>query len=135
MEQSLQNVPIFQGCTRRQLLTIARISKVIEVPAGTTLAHVGEPGDEFFIILRGRARVEVPPGRRMRLAPGDFFGEMSLLDGEPRSATVAAETGLRLLVIHRDAFGILLRRVPYLTYKLLLTLLQRVRQAEKSLLA
>ena len=73
--------------------------------------------------------------KRLRLGPGDFFGEMSLLDGGPRSATVVAETPLRLLVIPRRAFWTLLTKVPQLNQKILVTLSQRVRQAEKSLLA
>ncbi len=84
------------------------------------------------MILDGRARVEVSTRRRLRLGRGDFFGEMSLLDGEPRSATVVAETPLRLLVIHRRGFWILLREVPELTRTILVTLSQRVRQAERS---
>ncbi len=131
----LENVPIFDACTRRQLLEVVRISEVIEVPAGKTLARAGEPGHEFYLILEGTARVEVSARKSRRLGPGDFFGEMSLLDGEPRSATVVTETPMRLLVIHRRSFWTLLSEIPHLTYKILVTLCQRVRQLEKSLRA
>ena len=131
--ERLQEVPIFQRCTRRQLRAIARITGVFDAPAGSILTRAGEPGREFFLILEGTARVEVPPRKRVRLGPGEFFGEMSLLDGEPRSATVVAETGLRMLVINGRHFWELLKEVPELTYTIMATLSRRLRQAEKSL--
>ena len=77
--------------------------------------------------------MEIPPRKRSRLSPGDFFGEMSLLDGEPRSATVRAETDVRLLVIQRLNFQVVLREVPDLLHKILVTLTRRVRHLERSL--
>jgi CRP-like cAMP-binding protein len=97
------------------------------------LARSGAPGDEFFLILDGSARVEVSPRKRSRLKPGEYFGEMSLLDGGPRSASVIAETPLRLLVIKRRDFSTLLREAPELTQSLLATLSRRLRHAEASL--
>jgi CRP-like cAMP-binding protein len=129
----LEDVGLLSGCSRRQLRAIARISEVIEVPAASVLARAGQPGDEFFLILDGSARVEVSPRKRSRLEPGQYFGEMSLLDGGPRSASVTAETPLRLLVIKRRDFTTLLREAPELTQSLLATLSQRVRQAEAPL--
>ncbi|HXH82522.1 MAG TPA: cyclic nucleotide-binding domain-containing protein [Candidatus Tectomicrobia bacterium] len=129
----LEEVALFDGCSRRQLRAIAKISEVVEVPAGTVLARAGQPGDEFYLILDGSARVEVSARKRARLSPGSYFGEMSLLDGGPRSATVVAETPLRLLVIKRRDFSTLLREAPELTQNLLTTLSRRVRQAEQAL--
>jgi len=71
--------------------------------------------------------------KRHRLRPGEFFGEMSLLDGEPRSATVKAETDLRVLVISRANFWQLLREVPELTQKMLVNLSRRLRDLENAL--
>jgi CRP/FNR family transcriptional regulator, cyclic AMP receptor protein len=129
----LEEVGLLAGCSRRQLRAIARISEVIEVPAATVLARAGAPGEEFFLILDGSARVEVSPRKRSRLEPGQYFGEMSLLDGGPRSASVTAETPLRLLVIKRRDFTTLLKAAPELTQSLLTTLSQRVRHAEAGL--
>jgi CRP-like cAMP-binding protein len=131
--ERLEDVNLLAGCSRRQLRAIARISEVIEVPAATVLARAGTAGDEFFLILDGSARVEVSPRKRSRLEPGQYFGEMSLLDGGPRSASVIAETPLRLLVIKRRDFTTLLREAPELTQSLLATLSQRVRHAEASM--
>ncbi len=131
----LRKIPIFQGCSRKQLVAVARIADITDVPAGKALTLAGEPGNEFSIILDGTARVGVWGRKRVRLGPGDFFGEMSLLDGEPCSATVVAETPLQLLVIPRRAFWAVLSKVPALTRQILIALSRRVRQAEKSLLA
>jgi CRP-like cAMP-binding protein len=128
----LEAVPLLAECTRRQLKAVARITEVIEVPAGTALARQGQPGNEFYLIVDGSARVEVSPRKRSRLAPGAYFGEMSLLDGGERSATVVAETAMRLLVIKRRDFATLLREAPELTQSILATLSRRVRQAEQT---
>ncbi len=131
----LQKIPVFQGCSRQQLVAVARIVDITDVPAGKALTLAGETGSDFSIILDGTARVGVWGRKRVRLGPGDFFGEMSLLDGEPCSATVVAETPLRLLVIPHQGFWTLLTKLPGLTRQILVTLSRRVRQAEKSLLA
>jgi CRP-like cAMP-binding protein len=129
----LQRVHLFEACSSRQLRAIARIAEVQEVPAGTVLARTGEPGDRFFVIVDGAARVEVSPQNQGRMGPGSFFGEISLLDGEPRSATVVADTAMRLLVIPRRDFVTLLREVPSLTERMLITLCQRLRSAERAM--
>ena len=126
-----EEVPILEGCSQRQLRHIARITRVLDAAAGTVLVRRGEPGDEFFVILDGTLRVDVSPGNSVRLGPGAFFGEMSLLDGGTRSATVVSETPVRLLVVDRENFPVLCREVPDLTEILSVTLSRRVRQAEK----
>src|SRR6266852_6231709 len=101
--ERLKDVRIFEECSQRQLRCIARIARVVDAPAGTMLTRADEPGDEFFLILDGTASVDVATETRGPLRPGAVFGEMSLLDGGPRSATIVAETPVRLLVISRCA--------------------------------
>jgi CRP/FNR family transcriptional regulator, cyclic AMP receptor protein len=127
----LKEVPIFEGCSQRQLQRVARIARVLDAPAGSVLTRIGDPGDEFFVILDGTVSVDVAGGRPLPLRPGSFFGEMSLLDGGPRSATVVTDTPVRLLVVNRGDFSVLRREVPELTQTLLVTLSRRVRQAEE----
>jgi CRP/FNR family cyclic AMP-dependent transcriptional regulator len=129
--ERLKEVPIFEGCSQRQLRGVAKIARVFDVASDTVLARAGEPGDEFFLIIDGTARVEVSPEKQVLLHPGEFFGEMSILDGGPRSATVTANTSIRLLVISRRHFSMLVKDVPGLTQTLLVTLSRRVRQAEE----
>jgi len=126
----LEEVALLEACSHKQLRAVARITEVRELPAGSTLARAGEPGNEFFLIVDGSARVDVSARKRSRLGPGDYFGEMSLLDGGPRSASVVAETPVRLLVINRRDFTTLLREAPGLTQNLLMTLSKRLRNAE-----
>ena len=127
--ERLKEVPLFEGCSQRQL--VAKIARVFDVAADTVLTRAGEPGDEFFLIIDGTARVDVSAEKHVPLHPGEFFGEMSLLDGGPRSATVVAGTPVRLLVISRRHFSVLFKEVPGLTQTLLITLSKRVRQAEE----
>lgn len=129
----LQRIPILESCTNRQLRAIARIAEVREAPAGQVLTQIGEPGDQFFMIVDGSARAEVSPQQQHRIGPGEFFGEMSLLDGGPRSATVITDTPVRLLLIRRRDFSSLLKEVPALALQIMVTLCRRVRQAEKAL--
>ena len=129
--ERLKEVSLFEECSQRQLRSVARIARVFDVAAGTVLTRAGEPGDEFFLIMDGTARADVSADKHVLLHPGQFFGEMSLLDGGPRSATVVAETSIRLLVISRRHFSGLLREVPGLIQTILVTLSQRVRQAEE----
>ena len=129
--ERLREVSMFETCSQRQLRSVARIARVFDVAAGTRLTRAGEPGDEFFLIIDGTVRAEVSADKHVQLHPGEFFGEMSLLDGGPRSATVIADTPARLLVISRRHFSGLLKDVPGLTETLLATLSRRVRQAEE----
>jgi CRP-like cAMP-binding protein len=128
----LREVRMFEECSQRQLRSIAKIARVFDAPAGAMLTRADEPGDEFFLLLDGTASIDVATEKRGPLRPGAFFGEMSLLDGGPRSATIVAETPVRLLVISRRHFSVLLKDVPGLTQSLLMTLSRRVRQAEES---
>jgi len=73
----LEEVPLLEECSRKQLKAVAKITEVVEVPAETVLARQGDTGHEFYLIMDGSARVELPARRRTRLKPGDYFGEMS----------------------------------------------------------
>ena len=127
----LRRVPLFQDCTHEELRHVAGISKIVERPAGTVLTKAGESGDSFFFIIDGRVSVETQAGYGDPLQPGDFFGEMSLLDGEPRSATITAMTDVRLLVVDRSHFWRLLNETPDLVRRMLAVLSRRVRRLEQ----
>ena len=129
----LQRVPLFSGFTEDDLRRIAQLSRISEVPAGTTVTQIGEPGDSFFILIDGTVAVRTPIGLGSELRPGDFFGEMSLLDGEPRSATIVATTDLRLLIVDRSDFWRLLEETPDLFRRMLTILSRRVRRLEQAL--
>jgi len=128
----LQRVPLFSGFGEEELRRIAEMSKIVDVRAGTAVTRIGEPGDSFFVIIDGTVAVRTPVGTGAELHPGEFFGEMSLLDGEPRSATIVATTDLRLLVVDRSDFWRLLDETPDLISRMLTILSRRVRHLEQT---
>jgi CRP/FNR family transcriptional regulator, cyclic AMP receptor protein len=131
----LQNIPLFRGLSRKQLAQIERLVDEITVPAESRLATAGQHGAELVVIVEGRATVTVGRRRTVRLGPGDFFGEMSLVDGGPRSATVEAASDMRLLVIGGREFSELLEKAPPIVVKIMRVLSCRVRDAEASVSA
>lgn len=130
----LEKIPLFKELSRKQVEQIARLADEVDVSAGKRLATAGDTGHELFVIIEGQAAVSRRRGRK-RLGPGDFFGEMSLLDGGPRSATVEADSEMRLLVVGRREFWTLLSAAPPLALKIMSTLSRRVRDAEGAISA
>ncbi len=128
----LEKLPLFAGLSHRDLSQISTLMDEIEVPAGKRLATAGQPGHEMFIIVDGRAQVTTRAGRRVYLGPGDFFGEMSLLDGEPRSANVEATTAMRVFALATRQFWQLLDESPGVVRKIMQALSRRIRQSEQS---
>lgn len=131
----LKTVPLFSGLSRRHLNQVARYVAEKEVEAGAVLANQGRTESEFMLVLSGTAKVERDGHDIAQLKAGDFFGEMSLIDGEPRSATVTAETACLLMVIDRDPFDKLLDSVPEMQKLITLALCKRLREADSALAA
>lgn len=128
----LRGVPLFSACSKRELSRIAALADQVEVQEGTVLTREGDSGREFFVVVEGRARVLVGDrGRVTALGPGASFGEMSLLDQGPRSASVEAETDMQLLVLDARSFSTLLDEVPSVARKVLVAMAGRLRLAEK----
>lgn len=117
----LAGVPLFARCSRRELHEIAAIADEIDLPAGRTLTREGEAGKEFVVLAEGIADV-VQDGERINtLGPGDYFGEIALVTGEPRTATVTTRSPARALVVSAPAFRSLLRRAPRIKTSVLAT--------------
>jgi CRP/FNR family cyclic AMP-dependent transcriptional regulator len=126
-------VPLFESLSRRHLKKIAGLTSTVEFAAGDTVIQEGEPGDSFFVAVSGQAKV-VSGGKTVhRLIPGDHFGEISLLDGRPRSASVVAETPLSLLRLTRASFLRLVKEDADLARALLASLARMVRRVDRSL--
>jgi CRP-like cAMP-binding protein len=129
----LARVPIFAGLTKRHLRSIAGIAREQGFAEDTAIAYEGQPGDDFYVIVAGQAKV-VRRGRTVaRLMPGDFFGEIALLDGGPRTASVVAETPLQVVTVSRKPFHSMLQREPTIVLKMLEELAVRLRSVERSL--
>ncbi len=126
----LAKVPLFSACSRKELQSIAKASDEVTVPSEKVLVEQGASGRECFVIVDGTASVKRNGRRVATLGPGNYFGELSLLDKGPRTATVKAETPLTVLVLGPREFSSVLDSVPGLSHKFLATLASRVRDLD-----
>jgi CRP/FNR family cyclic AMP-dependent transcriptional regulator len=130
--ERLRRVPLFSACSNRELRAIAGVVKEVRHPKGTVIAREGDPGVGLFVIVDGTAEVTIGGKRMAKLGPGDFFGEIALLDGGPRSATVTATTDLKLLGLTEWVFRGLLQEHPSIAVKTLESMAGRLRDATKA---
>jgi CRP/FNR family cyclic AMP-dependent transcriptional regulator len=130
-QELLEKVSMFAACNKRELGKLASVARERRVPSGTVLTKEGEPGDEFFVVAEGMAEASIR-GRKVGSIPaGSFFGELSLLDQGPRTATVTAELPTRLLVINAHDFSGVLSEVPSISLKIMRGLATRIRSADR----
>jgi CRP/FNR family cyclic AMP-dependent transcriptional regulator len=132
VDQYLTKVPMFSGCTPKELEHVSSLCTPLPVKAGRVLAQEGQPGHEFMIIVEGEAEVTIGGKHVVDLAQGGFFGETSLLDRGPRTATVTAKTDMVLEVIGHREFHELLESTPSLAYRMLVANAPRLREASAS---
>jgi CRP-like cAMP-binding protein len=121
----MRSVPLFADCTTAQLAAIAPLVDELHVPAGRRLIREGAVPHEFLVLVDGEAEVHRRGRLLCRLGPGDFFGELSLLSGGVRTATVATTTPAHLLVLTDRAFARIAERVPGVSLKLLRAVAER----------
>jgi CRP/FNR family transcriptional regulator, cyclic AMP receptor protein len=126
----VRGVRLFSSCNNRELARIASLADEIEAPKGKVLVRQGAVGRECFVIVEGRAKATMRGKRSRMLETGSFFGEISLLDQGPRSATVTAETDMRLLVLGPREFSTLINEVPPVAVRMMRGLAERLRTAE-----
>ncbi len=132
MVEHLGGVPIFEGCSKKDLQTIARQVREISHDAGYVIATEGDPGAGLFVIADGEADVTIGGKKVNHLEAGDFFGEMALLDGGPRTATVTATTPITLYALTEWVFRGLLAEHPSIAMRTLETMASRLRGATKA---
>jgi CRP/FNR family transcriptional regulator, cyclic AMP receptor protein len=129
--EHLGTVPIFEGCSKKDLQTIARQVREISHDAGYVIATEGDPGAGLFVIADGEADVTIGGKMVNHLKAGDFFGEMALLDGGPRTATVTSTTPITLYALTEWVFRGLLAEHPSIAMRTLETMAARLRGATK----
>ncbi len=117
--QCLASVPVFSKCTKKQLQEIGEVATELLLPGGKVLTREGEVGFEVFMLLDGTASVTRSGAHVATLTAGDFVGELAVLSGHPRNATVTAETELRVLVLTHAGLDQLLDDIPGLAKDLL----------------
>lgn len=126
-------VPLFEGLTKKQLRKVTDLADVGRFMAGARLVKQGDIGDSFYVVLTGQAKVLVSGRTVNRLLPGEHFGEISLLDGKPRTASVVAETEMTLVIITQKDFLGLLAKDSEITLSLLEGMARTVRRLDRSL--
>jgi CRP/FNR family transcriptional regulator, cyclic AMP receptor protein len=122
----LKRVPLFERCSQRELAQIAMLADELDLPSARELTHQGASGFEFIILVEGQA--DVVRGVRVvnELGPGDFVGEIALVSGKPRTATVKTRGPARILVITASGFRTLMRDVPSIKDKVLAAVTARL---------
>ena len=124
--EALSRAPIFQGLSKKDLLALAKATEDMEVPAGRALCREGAIGHEFFVIVEGEVDITKGEKHIRSEGPGEFFGEIALIDNVRRTATVTAKTPLRFFVLTRQNFSALLHQQPQIERKIMVELAKRV---------
>ncbi len=131
--EALAQVPLFSHLSRGELRRLLAMTEEYEYPEGAVMTAEGDPGEAFFVVLEGQAAV-IRRGKAVaQLWPGDFFGEISLLDGGPRTATVKAVTPVRSLLLLGKEFRALVATDGGLATKLLQETGSRLRRMDHPL--
>lgn len=130
--QQLSQTDLFSSLSRRALERVASQANVVHHAAGKEITEQGRSAAGFHLITDGTASVSVNGAERPDIGPGQYFGEISLIDGEPRSATVVARTDLTTISLVSWAFTPILDEEPEVTKRLLTVLCSRLRAAEQS---
>ena len=125
----LGDVTLFSKCSKGELKTVARHAETVRLEPGVDLTRQGAEGDAFYVILDGTADVVVDGEKVNELGPGDWFGELAVLDGEPRTATVTSVKDLEVAVLGVRMFRTLLREFPDLSAQLLAGMAGALREA------
>ncbi len=126
----LSRIWLFSTCSGRELRTIRRALEEVTVRPDRILCEEGTIGREFFLIVDGLASVRRHNRRIATLGPGQYFGELALLDRRPRSATVISETEMTLLVLGQRQFNGVIDAVPALARKMLAAMATRLRESD-----
>jgi len=132
---TLRAVPLFSSLSDKDLKAILEISKEVSMDAGHTIVEQDGSAVGFHLILEGEADIEISGRHVSTFGPGDYFGEVSLIDGKPRTASVTTKTAMRSLVIPSWSFNTVLDRYPSIAKELLLMLCARLRSAEAMITA
>jgi CRP-like cAMP-binding protein len=127
----LRGVQMFSSCTDKELAQIARACDELSVEAGATLVEEGAVGNDFYLVGSGEAEVKRGGRAVATLGPGQYFGELSLLDDAPRNATVTATTAMTLIRLRRREFSAVLDSWPGVAHKLLEQMARRLREADE----
>jgi protein phosphatase len=123
----LSGVPLFSGLPKKHVRRIAELMDEERYHEGASIVREGEQGDSMYVVVEGQCNVVRGDRSVDRLLPGDFFGEISLLDGGPRTASIVTDTPVTVLTISRAPFAQMLEQEPEIAVKILTALARRLR--------
>ncbi|HEX3454762.1 MAG TPA: cyclic nucleotide-binding domain-containing protein [Gaiellaceae bacterium] len=126
----IRRVPLFSGCSKKELERISMIADEIDFRSGKTLIKEGAPGREFFVLAAGTAEISRKGKRIDTAGPGEFFGEMALLTDQPRNATVTTTSDVDALVITASSFRSLVESNPLIALKVMRAVADRLPPSE-----
>ena len=126
-ERALAQVPLFAHCSEKELEYVAGRADEVDVPAGRELVRQGEPAESFHVLLSGEASVQVDGNPRPGLGPGDFFGEISMLDRGPATATIVTTSPARIMVMSHAQFRDAIKANDDLLVRVMATMGARLR--------
>jgi CRP/FNR family cyclic AMP-dependent transcriptional regulator len=122
----LRRVPLFAGCSNKELARIAMVADEIDFRPGKTLIREGELGREFFVLIDGSAQISRKGKPIDTAGPGDFFGEMALLADQPRNATVTTTSAVNALVVTARSFRDMIGDNPLIALKVMRAVAERL---------
>ena len=128
----LAEIGIFSELSKRELKAVSRLMTELTIKEGATLTRQGEPGREFMIISSGTAKVEIDGQTVAHLAPGEFLGELAVISGTPRTATVTATSPMIIEILNRREFMALLDESATLGRKILVGAVKRLQMNERT---
>lgn len=128
----LKTVPLFAGCSKKELRELAAIADEIDLREGTVLTREGRSAQEFFVLVDGTVRVSKGSRKLADLGPGDWLGEIALLTKAPRTATATATSAVRALVIVDRDFRRVLTAIPSIATKMLSSVAERLQRTAQS---
>jgi len=131
--EMLQKTPLWSGLTKQDLKLIAKLSQERKFEGGHAIVTKGEAGIGFYLILEGAVEVRSDGKTLSKLGPGQFFGEMSIIDNQPRSADVVATEASRVLILSAWSFKTLISDNPKIALKMMQEFVRRLRTTDKSL--
>jgi len=132
IQNQLANVPVFSELSKRELSMISKLMTTVEVPTGRTLTKQGSPGREFLVITAGTANVDIDGVVVAHLSAGDIIGELSVITGMVRTATVTATSDVTLEVLNRREFMAMLDKSPSAAKKILIGAVKRLQENQQT---
>ncbi len=130
VREQLKAIPLFASCSKKELSLLAGIVEEVAFSAGDALCEEGEKGLGLYVVLEGETQVRIGGKKRRDMGPGAFFGEIALLDGGPRSATIMAKTDVTALHIPAWSFNATLKSEPSLALPMLKEVCRRIRASD-----